>query len=123
MKAWALTLLVLVLAGCGPGEREAAAVQAAEEFTVAVQAGQHEIACQLLAPPALRELDEPCAEALAQIPPLGAVRGVDVYGHQAEVRGTDDTLFLTDTAGTWQIVAAGCRAQRAQPYDCAIQGR
>ena len=124
-------MTLLAVPGCGgvtPSAREDAASAAAERFSGEVRGGDLEAGCAMLAPQTVEELEgsagKPCAEALAEedLPAVGTVRAVEVYGGQAEVRGSGDTLFLTDLGGPWQVVAAGCRPRRDRPYDCAVKG-
>ncbi|KMS77301.1 lipoprotein [Streptomyces viridochromogenes] len=126
-------LLVTALAvttGCGAaaGERGDAAAAAATGFTYALQRADGRQACALLAPRTLDELEKPeqtpCAQAVTEerLPAGGAVRRVDVYGGQARVVLTGDTLFLAHFPSGWKVTAAGCTPRPEQPYDCTIKG-
>lgn len=126
-------VLLAVLAattGCGAaaGEREEAASAAATGFTGALQRADGRRACALLAPRTLDELEKSeqtsCDRAVIQerLPAGDTVRGVDVYGGQARVVLTDDTLFLAHFPTGWKVTAAGCTPRPQQPYDCAVQG-
>jgi hypothetical protein len=121
-------LILLIVAGCGSGPREDAAAAAAQRFAGAVRDGDQARGCALLAPPTREELEKsqemPCPQALGEeeLPELGEIRQVEVYGHAAEVRGKGDTVFLTDLAGDWRVVAAGCTPRRDRPYDCTVKG-
>ncbi len=85
-------------------------------------------ACALLAPRTLDELEKSertsCAQAVIeeQLPTGDAVRRVDVYGDQARVVLTVDTLFLAHFPSGWKVTAAGCAPRPEQPYDCTIKG-
>lgn len=85
-------------------------------------------ACAKLAPETLAEVEQsagkPCAEAIldADLPRPGQVVGADVYGQWAQVRLSDDTLFLGVFPGGWRVVAAGCTSRGDRPYDCVVQG-
>jgi hypothetical protein len=114
---------VLALAGCGSlaadeVERVGADFAATDEDPVA--------RCALLAQTTRTsfEADEgqPCDEAIEQLPiGAGEVTAVEVWGEEAQVRLSDDTLFLTRTADGWRVSAAGCTPQGAdQPYDCEV---
>ncbi|WP_433573613.1 hypothetical protein [Streptomyces sp. CA-251247] len=118
-----------VLTGCGAvDEREAAIRSAVERFDAAVAAKDGASLCAALAPGTRSELEDsehqPCAEAAAGLglPPAGAVDGMDVYGQEARVVAAGDTLFLSRFTGGWKVVAAGCRPEPGQPYQCAVKG-
>ena len=129
MRTFVVTLAAaLVLTGCGPDDREKAAASTAERFADAAQGDDAAAACAMLAPQTRRELEESsdaaCVTALAEaeLPDLGRAGEVQVYGHQAEVRGDGDTIFLADHDGRWQVIAAGCEPRTDRPYDCAVKG-
>src|SRR3954451_22848470 len=82
--------------------------------------------CALLAPAtvAALEYDEsaPCADALEQVGlPGGQVVSSAVWGDNAQVRLTGDTLFLTRTDAGWKVAAAGCAPQGEAPYLCRLE--
>jgi hypothetical protein len=82
--------------------------------------------CALLAPAAVLALEHdeqaPCAEALGQLElPGGEVVSSEVWGGNAQVRLTGDTLFLTSTGQGWRVVAAGCAPQGEAPYLCRVE--
>jgi hypothetical protein len=33
-----------------------------------------------------------------------------------------DVVFLSTFDSSWKVIAAGCTARPAQPYDCIVQG-
>jgi hypothetical protein len=71
----------------------------------------------------VEEESSTCEEAIGQVP-LGAgkVTAVEVWGEEAQVRLTDDTLFLTRTTDGWRISAAACTPQgESLPYDCRLE--
>jgi hypothetical protein len=124
-----MALVALVLAGCGSvDERGDSAASAATRMLSAVEAEDGAAACAVLAPDTTSELEEsagkPCAEAILEedLPAPGAVTGAEVYGQWAQVRLTDDTVFLGVFPGGWRVVAAGCTPREERPYDCALQG-
>ncbi|MFJ6121589.1 hypothetical protein [Streptomyces sp. NPDC092129] len=117
------------LAGCGTlGEREAAVSRAALRFEGSVRRVDGIRACAALAPQTQQELEQSakarCAEALPgeQLPYGGSVRQVQVYGRQARVVLTTDTLFLSLFPSGWKVTAAGCAPRPQQPYQCQIKG-
>jgi hypothetical protein len=127
--AAAVTLSVLATAGCGSiGDRGQSAATAAVRLLTAVDSRDGAQACAVLAPETAAELEEsagkPCAQAVLDedLPKPGEVTGSAVYGQWAQVRLTDDTLFLGAFPGGWRVVAAGCEARGDQPYDCTLQG-
>ncbi|NUO46574.1 MAG: hypothetical protein HOV82_31625 [Streptomyces sp.] len=134
MPPWRRTgLMVLVcavsLTGCATlGERESAASRAALRFERSVRQADWSRACAALAPQTRRELTQsakaPCVKALAeeQLPYAGALRGSEVYGQQAQVVLTTDTLFLSSFPTGWLITAAGCEPRSQQPYQCQVKG-
>jgi hypothetical protein len=124
-----MALVALVLAGCGSvDERGDSAAAAATRMLSAVEAEDGAAACAVLAPDTTSELEEsagkPCAEAILEedLPAPGAVTDAEVYGQWAQVRLTDDTVFLGVFPGGWRVVAAGCTPREERPYDCALQG-
>jgi hypothetical protein len=83
--------------------------------------------CDLLAPAAREALESdgsgPCADVLGDLPlPGGRVESVEVWGGNAQVRMSGDTLFLTQTPAGWRVTAAGCEPRGEAPYDCEVEG-
>jgi hypothetical protein len=123
-------VLVAGLAGCSQGGRgtPTGPVHAVETFEAALKRGDAGAACDLLAPPTRKELEqsesEKCAKALPDqdIPLASSEADVDVFGDEAIARVSGDVLFLTNVGGTWMVSAAGCKAQPDQPYDCEVKG-
>jgi hypothetical protein len=120
---------LLAVAGCGSvGDREAAASGAAVRMLTAVDEQDGAQACAVLAPETVSELQEsagkPCAQAILEedLPKPGAVAHTAVYGQWAQVRLSDDTVFLGVFGHGWRVVAAGCSSQGDRPYDCTLQG-
>jgi hypothetical protein len=130
------TVLALALTGpvaCGVVEERRNAAQAeATRFALDRDAGRHALLCAALAPGTRDELEQTtrsgCREAIRQaieeddLPPAGAVRGVDVWGDRARVVLEGDTLFLSQFPGGWKVTAAGCESRPEQPYRCDIEG-
>lgn len=124
-----IAVAVLAVAGCdSAGDRGDAAAAVATRLLTAVGDNDGNAACATLAPGTLAELEQsagqPCAQAILDedLPAPGAVTGRDVYGQWAQVRFTDDTLFLAVFPGGWRVVAAGCTPRTDRPYDCVLQG-
>ena len=70
-----------------------------------------------------KQLRKPCAEGIGELPLEGGDgEHVEVWGGNAQVRLSGDTVFLTRTATGWRIAAAVCSAQPEGPYDCEVQG-
>jgi hypothetical protein len=117
-----IAALTLLLAGCGGlSDDEVRAVAA--QFA----AGEAAERCQLLASATLAALAEEsatCADALEQVPlGSGEVAEVAVWGEEAQVKLSDDTLFLTRTSSGWRVMAAACRPQgQDRPYECRVEG-
>jgi hypothetical protein len=113
---------VLLLSGCSSAQR-ADVEQVATTFTD--PSGDPEARCDLLAPATLDSFEEsasaPCPEAIGQLPmDAGEVRSVEVWGGDAQVKLSGDTVFLTETHSGWRITAAACRPQDEAPYDCGV---
>lgn len=112
----------LLVSGCAPDA--AAPVGTAERFYRALAAGQPEAACLLLAPRTAAGLPrgaESCGQALSELGLTGgAVRKAEVWGQEAQVSLTGDTLFLHRYPGGWRIRAAGCTARPGLPFDCEV---
>jgi hypothetical protein len=118
-----LAVAAAALTGCASTqEPEVERVATAFEDT----AGDAQERCDLLAPKALAELEEsqgqPCVEAIEELPlQPGEVESVEVWGSDAQVRTTGDTVFLTQTQGGWRITAAACQPNGEAPYDCEVE--
>lgn len=122
-------MLLLVVAGCaGVRERSDAAASVAVRMLTAVVSDDGAAACDVLAPETLAELEksagQPCVEAILaeDLSPPGEVRESRVYGQWAQVRLSEDTVFLAVFPGGWRVVAAGCTPRGDRPYDCELHG-
>ena len=123
----ALAVAALGCAGCG-SDRDAAARDVGQRFYAALQAGDGEGACRLLAPGTVEELEdsarEGCADAVleAGVPAPGRTLGATVYGDQGQLRSESDMAFVAQFPEGWRVTAAGCEPQGTRPYDCALKG-
>ena len=117
---WAAVLVVL--AGCSDVHLPEVE-QVARDFAD----GDPVVRCDLLTEAAVTavEHEEPtgCPVALEQLPlGAGGVVSAQVWGQEAQVRLTDDTLFLSRTPDGWRVAAAGCEASGQGRYDCLVEG-
>jgi hypothetical protein len=125
-----LAALTLALAGCASvGDRGEAAAAVATRLLTAVDGKDGEAACATLAPDTASGVEQsndgkPCAQAILDedLPKPGTVTGTSVYGQWAQVRLSDDTVFLAVFRNGWRVVAAGCEPRASRPYDCQVQG-
>jgi hypothetical protein len=119
----ALGLGALLLTGCASTqEPEVQRVATAFEDS----GGDPEARCDLLTPKALAALEQnesqSCSDAIGQLPLNGgAVRSVQVWGGDAQVELSGDTLFLTETQDGWRVSAAACKPNTDAPYDCEVE--
>ncbi|KAA6210937.1 hypothetical protein [Streptomyces filamentosus] len=129
-RAAGALLAALLLGGCGASAaREDGAADAGRRFAAALSAGDYRTGCALLAPDTREQVEEdgrtPCRTGLreAGLATAVPVRAVAVYGQEAQLRMTGDTVFLSRFDGGWLVTAAGCEARGAdEPYRCAVQG-
>jgi hypothetical protein len=126
--SWVLggAAVLAMVAGCA-GSEQSAAERAASDFGAALARRDTARACDLLAPATRTtlELDEslPCPVALGTVSlPNGQVVEASVWSGTAQIRTSEDTLFLTRTSAGWRIAAAGCRPQGEAPYQCRVEG-
>jgi hypothetical protein len=116
--------LALLTTGCSSAERPEVE-RIATEFEDA--AGDAQARCDLLMPRTREQLEEqaeaPCTEAIGSLPLEGGqVERVEVWGGDAQVRLSGDTVFLTRTPSGWRIAAAVCSPRPDGPYDCEVEG-
>jgi hypothetical protein len=115
--------VALLLSGCSSAERPEVERVATTFENSSADAQER---CDLLAPSTLEQLEEqlekPCAEGIGDVPLEGGdVQGVEVWGGDAQVKLSGDTVFLTQTATGWRVAAAVCTAQTEGPYDCEVE--
>jgi hypothetical protein len=115
--------LALLVSGCSSAELPEVE-RVATEFEDA--SGDAQARCDLLTPQALEQLEEQlqksCAEGIGDVPLEGGpVESVEVYGGDAQVRLSGDTVFLSKTQAGWRVAAAVCTPQPEGPYDCEVE--
>jgi hypothetical protein len=115
--------LAMCLTGCASTEGSAAQ-QAASRFYAALADQDGERACALLAPAAAESLQtgsRTCATAVDDLDlPGGQVLRAEVWGDEARVRLTRDTVFLHRFPEGWRVRGAGCTSRGDLPYDCEV---
>ena len=119
-----LVAAALLLGGCGTVSDD----EVRKVATTFAATHDADTRCALLAPATVATLTEQesstCPDAIGKLR-LGSGRpvAVQVWGEEAQVKLTDDTLFLTRTPHGWRVMAAGCRFRNEQrPYDCQLEG-
>jgi hypothetical protein len=117
----ALTATALLAACSGLEQPEV------EHVATAFATGDPSARCALLAPAtaAAEAAADPggCTAALGRLArSSGQVTGVSIWGDEAQVHLSDDTLFLTRTGNGWKVAAAGCRPNGDAPYECRVEG-
>lgn len=130
----ALTLVLVASAACSsPAQVRDDVADVVRQFSAAVDAGDGEAACALLAPAVVDAVEddegEPCAQALtsgdlgAELVSRVADGEVTVRraGGQAQARTPQDTLFLAASGDGWVVTAAACDPRPPRPYDCALE--
>jgi hypothetical protein len=116
--AGVLLIAGLLATGCANAD-EPAVRDAASAFA----GGDDERRCALLAPATMQSLtaEGPCAAAIGDLPVgSGDLVSVEVWGSDALVHLTDDTLFLTWDDG-WVISAAACEPDGDGSYECQLE--
>ncbi|MCW2534432.1 MAG: exported protein of unknown function [Modestobacter sp.] len=112
--------LVATVAGCSSAD-EPEVRDIASSFASSGPQGR----CDLLAPATLTSLvqgGESCPEAVQHLPVgSGEVVSVEVWGVDAQVHLTDDTLFLTRDDTGWRVSAAACAPAGKGSYLCQVE--
>ncbi|HLU53969.1 MAG TPA: hypothetical protein VKZ81_00785 [Pseudonocardia sp.] len=119
-RAFALGAAVAMLAGCAATHRPDV-----ERVATAFATGDPGARCALLAPATRAAVERagPCTTAIGTAPPDGGrVSETSVWGDNAQVRLSGDTLFLTRIGGGWKVAAAGCTPNGDLPYSCRVEG-
>jgi hypothetical protein len=113
-------LLLAALTGCSNAD-EPAVRDVASSFA----AGDAQARCDLLATGTLTSLltEGTCPEAIEDLPlGSGDVVSIEVWGSDALVHLSDDTLFLTRDDAGWRVSAGACEAAGAdRPYECELE--
>jgi hypothetical protein len=83
--------------------------------------------CDLLVPATRAAFEQtrgaPCTDAIQDLAlEGGSVESVEIWGGDAQVKLTGDTVFLAETSAGWRISSAACRPQAEAPYDCEVDG-
>ena len=83
--------------------------------------------CDLLIPATRAAFEKsesaPCVEAIEDLRlEGGSVESVEIWGGNAQVKLTGDTVFLSETSAGWRITSAACTPQAEAPYDCEVDG-
>ena len=86
-----------------------------------------EARCDLLIPATRAAFEQsesaPCAEAIEDLALEGGrLESVAIWGGDAQVTLTGDTVFLSETSDGWRITSAACTPQAEAPYDCEVDG-
>ena len=115
--------LALLVSGCSSAERPEVE-RVASQFEDSSEDPQAR--CDLLTPQALEQLEEQlgksCADGIGDVPLEGGdVERVEVWGADAQVRMSGDTVFLSKTQAGWRVAAAVCTPQPEGPYDCEVE--
>ena len=127
MRAIPVVAVALLLAGCSSGHLDDVE-RTVDDFGAAWEAQDGAALCDLLAPVTQQEVESStgmaCAEGVLEldVQTPGSVTAVQVYATAAQARTEEDTLFLSQYDGGWRVLAAGCRPQGEQPYDCELKG-
>jgi hypothetical protein len=128
-RAVVLVAVPALAAGCSSvGPDSANADSAALRFHEALASHQPAAACGLLAPRTVQEVEQsaqaPCPKGLtdANVPGASTVTATDVYGSNARVVLSGDTVFLARFGRQWKVTAAGCKPKPDLPYDCDVKG-
>src|SRR5687767_2808786 len=102
--------LALVVSGCSSSEQPAVE-RVATQFEDS--SGDPQARCDLLISRTLEQLEQQvqksCAEGIGDVPLEGGeVESVQVWGGNAQVKLSGDTVFLTNSRSGWRIAAAVC---------------
>ncbi len=90
-------------------------------------AQEPEARCDLLVPATRAAFEDsesaPCAQAIGDLALQGgSVESVEIWGGDAQVKTSGDTVFLTETSAGWRVTSAACRSKAGAPYECEVDG-
>jgi hypothetical protein len=126
---WALGLLVgvAILTACGSSPDRSTVSDVAARFVGAVQSKHGATACALLTTEAAQSIsgatNVSCPDAVVNVDEQGAgVRGVQVWGDEAQVKIGIDVVFLRHFPTGWKVRAAGCKPRPGAAYNCDVEG-
>ena len=121
--------MMSVVTACSTlGPSDNAAGEVAVRFHQAVATGNGSVACSVLAPETVDELEQTTGSACDQavldqdLPDAQSAQVSQAFGHGAQVLMDGDVVFLALFDGQWKITAAGCRSRGDRPYDCDLKG-
>jgi hypothetical protein len=126
LLAGAAVATLALTTGCG--SQQPAAMSVATKFVQALGNSNPTAACRYLAPKTKADLEssagKACPAALTEekMPSPGPVKDSKTFGTMAQVRFAKDTLFIARFNSGWKVMAAGCKPQPGQPYDCQLKG-
>ena len=122
-------LPIILLTSCatlGPDTTAAAGVATA--FHRAIEDGNGNAACAVLAPATMQDLENTsghsCIDAILDedLPDAREVEATQAFGRGAQVLMDGDVVFLSVFGDHWLITAAGCTPRGDRPYDCTVKG-
>ncbi len=122
----ARTVLLVLAVGLAAAGCASADEPAVRDVAASFAGGDPQTRCSLLAPSTRESLvaEEQTSgpEAIGSLPlGSGDVLSVEIWGEDALVQLSDDTLFLTRDAGAWLISAGACLPGGDRPYQCQVE--
>jgi hypothetical protein len=120
---------MILVASCSTlGPDTAAAAEVAAAFHAAIEGGDGDAACELLAPTTVEDVEstsgQSCPDAIltSDVPDAHGVQDSQVFGRGAQVVLAGDVVFLSVFEDRWLVTAAGCTSRGDRPYDCTLKG-
>ncbi|MER1995013.1 MAG: hypothetical protein ABTA24_00745 [Arthrobacter sp.] len=124
--------LLLTVPACGAsGPAPDGAEETAVSFYAALDNGEYNRACGMLAPATFEDIqqaedggDQACAGRLRalSLQDPGEPLSAQAFGRNAQVAFDSETVFLTLSSSSWKVMAAGCTARGDRPYSCLVEG-